>query len=296
MAFPPHPHRELRLPSLQQKMTRYVTYTKLPPFEKLLQKLGKYGSDPTVTALVAFNKNRSSSIPADAPLSDLSAVSQYIQNFYLEIPKDIRFAMADLIRVSFLDPRVSGFFAAEPGHKMLLILFSATNDIGSCPYNLRIVVLQLACNLFTSPLYPERIASDSQLREACMLLLTNCLLDSNLNLRVVAASFAYNLAAFNHNARFEGHAEKLTNESQVELVAAVLEAINNESESIEALHGCLYALGLILYEAPLDGEVVELCRMMKIADTIKQKSQVAVLKGEPLLQEIGQELIGKGLK
>lgn len=296
MAFPPHPHRDLRLPSLQRKISSYVTYTKVPPFEKLLQKLGKYGADPTITSLVTFSKIRGSAVPADAALPDLSAVSKYIQAFYLDIPQDVRFAMVDLIRASFLDARVSGFFAAEPGQKMLLTILSASKDLASCPYNLRIVMLQLACNLFTTPLYPEYIASDSQLREACTRLLTGCLLDDHTNLRVVAASFAYNLAAFNHNARFEGHAEKLSDECQVELVASLLEAINNESESIEALHGCLFALGLFLYEAPLDGEVVDLCRAMGIADMIKQKNQVAVLTKEPLLKEVGQELIGKGLK
>jgi desumoylating isopeptidase 1 len=72
MAFPPHPHHDLRLPSLQRKLDRYVTYTKMPPLEKLQGKLSSYGTDPTVTALVTFIKTRSSTIPAEVALPDLS--------------------------------------------------------------------------------------------------------------------------------------------------------------------------------------------------------------------------------
>ncbi|KKA18450.1 Thioredoxin [Rasamsonia emersonii CBS 393.64] len=296
MAFPPHPHSGLRLPSLQRKISSYVTYTKTPPLDKLLHKIGDYGADPTIQSVVDFVKKRNLAAPAEAPIPNLSSLAAYLQSTYPEMPIDIRFAVVDLVRVAFLDARVSGFFAEEPGHKTLLTLFSHSTDLAACPYNLRIVMLQLACNLFTTPLYPEQIASNQSLRETCIRLLTGCLLDSHTNLRVVAASFAYNLAAYNHNERFEGRPDKLSEGDQVELVASLLEAIGTEQESIEALHGCLFALGLFLYEAPLDGEVVDLCRAMGAADTVKGKSQVEALKSEPLLKEIGQELLEKGLK
>ncbi|KAL1966881.1 hypothetical protein VTN77DRAFT_3846 [Rasamsonia byssochlamydoides] len=296
MAFPPHPHRDLRLPSFQRKITNYVTYTKIPPLDKLLHKIGTYGADPTIQSVVDFVKQRNLTVPAEAPVPNLSSLAAYLQSTYPTMPIDIRFAMVDLVRVAFLDSRVSGFFAEEPEHKTLQTLFSHFTDLAACPYNLRIVMLQLACNLFTTPLYPEQIASNQSLCETCIRLLTGCLLDSHTNLRVVAASFAYNLAAYNHNERFEGRPDKLSEGDQVELVASLLEAIGKEEESIEALHGCLFALGLFLYEAPLDGEVIDLCRAMGIADTVKAKSQVDALKSEPLLKEVGQELLGKGLK
>jgi thiol-disulfide isomerase/thioredoxin len=296
MAFPPHPHGGLRLPSLQRKITSYVTYTKIPPMDKLLHKLGTYGAEPTIQSVVDFIKKRNLTTPAETAVPDLSSLAAYLRSTYPTMPIDMHFAVIDLVRVAFLDPRVSGFFAEEPNHKTLLTLFSHSTDLAACPYNLRIVMLQLACNLFTTPLYPDQIASNQSLRETCIRLLTGCLLDNHTNLRVVAASFAYNLAVYNHNERFEGRPDKLLEEDQVELVASLLEAIGSEQESIEALHGCLFALGLFLYEAPMDGSVVDLCRAMGIAETVKEKSQVPVLKSEPLLKEVGQELLGKGLK
>lgn len=295
MAHPPHPHTQLRLPSFQRKLANYVTYKKIPPLEKLLQKIGSQGEDPTVRSIVDFVKARTSNIPAETPIPNLSSLAAFIQSTYPNMPFDIHFAFIDLMRLAFLDPRVSGFFAEEPQHKTVLTLLSRSNDLSSCPYNLRIVMLQLSCNLFTTPLYPEQITFYQPLRETCIRLLTGCLLDSHTNLRVVAASLAYNLAAFNHNERFEGRPEKFSDADQVELVASLLEAIGTEEESVEAFHGLLFALGLFVYEAPLDGEVIDLCKAMGIAETVQAKSKIPALKDEFLLKEVGQELLLKGL-
>lgn len=294
-AFPPHPHTALRLPSLQRPVTNYVLYTRIPPMEKLLQKIDSYQNDPTITGLVEFIKTRSTA-PADAAVPNLAFLAQFIQSTLPSTPKENVFAFIDLIRLAFVDPRVSGFFAEESGHRTLLALLSPSSDLASCPYNLRIVMLQLACNFFSSPLFPPQITTNHDLREACLRLLTGCLLDSHTNLRVVAASFAHNLAAYNHNERFASRSDKLTEEDQVEIAASLVEAINTEEESVEALHGFMFALGLFLYEAPVDGGLMDLCRAMGIAESITAKNQIEKMKGEPLLKEIGQELLGKGLK
>lgn len=294
-AHPPHPHAKLRLPSLQRRVTDYVKYTKVPSIEKVLQKIGPAAQDPTIQALVEFVQKPNAKVPADTAVPDLSSMAAFLQSTFPELPQESLFAVVDLVRVAFLDPRVSAFFAEEPDHKTLLTLWSHVSDLASCPYNLRIVMLQLACNLFTTPLYPNQIVAHEKLRETCMRLLTGCLLDSHANLRVVAAALAFNLAAFNHNERFEKRPDKLSQDVQVELVASLVEAISTEEESVEALHGCLLALGLLVYEAPLDGDVVDLCRAMGVTDTVNAKSQVEKLKSEPLLKEIGQELLAKGL-
>ena len=40
MAHPPHPHTQLRLPTLQRHHKQPVTYSKIPPIDKLVAKLG----------------------------------------------------------------------------------------------------------------------------------------------------------------------------------------------------------------------------------------------------------------
>ncbi|KAJ5370999.1 uncharacterized protein N7496_007091 [Penicillium cataractarum] len=303
-ANPPHPHRNLRLPSLQRNITNFVMYKKVPPLEKLVQKLpAAFKESPTVGPVIEFVKLRHSASndntpAADIRVPDLHAFATTLQAIYATLPSDSHFAVVDLIRLLFLDPRVSGYFAEETNHTTLLTLLAplSQEDLSSCPYNLRIVALQLACNLFSTPLYPDQLASPSSaLRETCLRLATNSLLDSQSNLRVVAASFAYNLAAFNHNARFDGHPDRLPEEDQVELTASLLEAVSREDQSPEALHGLLFALGLFVYEAPVDGMLIDLCRAMSVGETVAAKVKIPALQKEPLLKEVGEELFGKGL-
>ncbi|CAG8050550.1 unnamed protein product [Penicillium olsonii] len=302
MAYPAHPHRQLRLPSLQREITNFVTYKKSPPLDKLLQKLPvAFKEGRGVREVIEFVRLRQSSenTPiADIRVPDLHAFATTLNSVYTTLPIDSHFAVVDLFRLLLLDPRASGYFAEEAEHATLLTLLTplAQDETSSSPYNLRIVALQLTCNLFSSPLYPAQLAtSSSSLRTTCLSFATNSLLDSHANLRVVAASFAYNLAAFNHNSRFTGKADPLPEEDQVELSASLLEAISREDQSPDALHGLLYALGLIVYEAPLDGALVDLCRAMGVAETLSGKMNVPAVQKEPLLKELSGELFTKGL-
>ncbi|KAJ5757539.1 uncharacterized protein N7511_006233 [Penicillium nucicola] len=300
IAQPAHPHRQLRLPSLQREISNFVMYKKAPPLEKLIQKLPtEFQEAEGVPKIIEFVKLRHSATPvADIRVPDLHSFAATLKLKYSTLPSDTHFAVVDLVRLLLLDPRVSGYFAEEAQHATILTMLEplSQDETASYPYNLRIVALQLACNLFNTPLYPEQlISSSSPLRETCLRLATNSLLDSQTSLRVVAASFAYNLASFNHNARFSNKSDPISEEDQVELTASLLEAVSREEESVEALHGLLYALGLIVYEAPMDGSVIDLCRAMGVAETISGKMDIHALQKEPLLKEIGGELFQKGL-
>jgi hypothetical protein len=79
---------------------------------------------------------------------------------------------------------------------------------------------------------------------------------------------------------------------QVELVASLLEAIGAEAESEEGLRVCsnFRTAGLL---RPVDGEVIDICKAMDAAGTVKAK--VAKFGNESLVKEIGVELLGKGL-
>jgi desumoylating isopeptidase 1 len=301
MAFPPHPHTNLTLPSFRGPIARPVTYKKVPPLEKLVDKIGPLGKDPAVASLVNFVRVREKSGPAEASIPDLRAFSSFIAGNFSAIPKESHFAVIDLTRFALADPRVSSFFVEEKSHATITTLLSRAKDIDNLSYNLRVVTLQLCCNLFTSPLYLSQLMANPSLRDPAIALATACLSDTytnvkaHTNVRVLAASWIYNLAASNHNERIESRPDILSESDQVELVAALIEAIRIEKESVEALHGFLFALGLLVYMAPVDGEVWELCKIMDLADTVVEKGSVEALKKEPFLKEVGGELLRKGL-
>ncbi|KAL3474121.1 PUL domain-containing protein [Aspergillus californicus] len=282
MAHPTHPHRKLHLPSFQRTITNYVMYKKTPPLEKLAQKLQPHDKDPILFSIIDFIKRRSdpSKPAADISLpSELPSFAPYLQRTFTSTSLENRFALVDLVRLLFLDTRVAAYFAEDPAHALLSTILSA--DPETNPYNLRIVTLQLACNLFATPLYIDHLSSTHETHQNLLLTLINqtttSLLDTHTNLRVVAASLAYNLATLAHNSRFSDSVsgpEPLTEEIQVELTASVAEAVAQESSSAEALHGLLFTLGLLVYEAPIDGAVIDLCRALSIKETVGAKKKL----------------------
>ncbi|PGH27685.1 hypothetical protein AJ80_00700 [Polytolypa hystricis UAMH7299] len=306
MAWPPHPHSKLRLSSLQRPVSSYISYKKIPPLDKLVQKIGADAKAPALQALVGFIKSRETAGVAETHVPDLSSLADFIQTKFSSLPADVHFAVIDLVRVAFIDPRVSGFFAEERDHKTLMTLLSRTHDLANCPYNQQLVMMQLTCNLFTSTLYAEHLISHDALRETCIKFATHSLHDSaHPSLRTAASSFIYNLTAYNHNHRLSGQqqqqqsqqvdTDKLFESDQVELVASLLEAIRLETENMDSLHGLLLCLGLLVHLAPVDGEVMDLCRAMEAADIVGEKGEIKALAKEPLIKEIGVELLGKGL-
>ncbi|EHY53280.1 hypothetical protein ABEF92_000602 [Exophiala dermatitidis] len=169
------------------------------------------------------------------------------------------------------------------------------------------------------------------LREATEWLAVHSLLSPHANARSMAAALVYNLASYTHNRRI--HAQTATvpttggsNEDEDaatpgdDLSAALLESItslasvtsltdtktgnssgkgNTTSTSKETLHALLLALGMLLYAAPPENMLWDLCRAMDIREVLKDIRTTGgglgdEVKTEPLLREIGDELLGKG--
>lgn len=339
-----HPHRRLDVPSLQRRIENYMLYKKVPPLDKVRQKLSPHDSGPVVSSVINFlqARNSATTATADIPIpNDLPAIANYLQTTASHLPLANRFALVDLARLLFLDPRVSGYFAEResPAHATLFSLFSlaspsptsesytsaftstspgfSSTSAASAPYNLRMTLLQLACNLFSTPLYTTtHLSTNRALRETILRLATSCLLSEDLetdangtkkkipaNLRVVAASCIYNFAAMNHNARLNrgsgsgsetdsrdgsrygnGDGEPLSEEEQVELTAAILESLDKETESGETVRGLVFALGLLVYACDVEGAVVDVCRAMGVEGILRVQGERF---GEELVKEVG---------
>ncbi|KAI9769011.1 MAG: hypothetical protein M1839_003841 [Geoglossum umbratile] len=293
MAWPPHPHSGLSLPTLLGSSLRPITYSKLPPLAKLIAKMGDAGKNDSVLAVKEFVAVRNSQGAERAALPDLGAFSQFLLESTKTLSREVIFTVVDLFRVALVDSRFSGYFAEEKDHNTVAPLIQHVLSMEECPYPLRLVTIQASCNLFTSPLYPEHIATCPTLTVPIVELITTSLLDiKHNNIRVAAASLAFNIAAYIHKQRVVQR-ELLSVDDQVALVASLLEAISNESESTEALKGLLLALGFFVFAAPQDGELTDLLRVMDASRIVKAKSKY--FKNEALVKEIGEELLGKGL-
>ena len=294
MAWPPHKHHALHLPALRSSNTRPVLYSKVPPLGKLKAKMGASGEDAAVAGIIHFISHRDTDGAAETRLPDLDAFSWFLRSAPSKLPSEIMFTVVDLLRVTLVDPRVSGYYAEEKDHKTIVPIFSYVNGLKNCPYSLRLVALQTACNLFSSPLYPQHILGCPTLTTPIVELITTSLLDDkNHNVRVASASLLFNIAVANSKIREEEHREGLPDGDQVELAASLLESIGAEKESAEALKGFLLAFGYLVLCAPKDGELVDLLKSMDAQSTVLGKAKL--FPKETLINEVGKELLGKGL-
>lgn len=78
-------------------------------------------------------------------------------------------------------------------------------------------------------------------------------------------------------------------------MAGLVEAIANEEESGEALRGFLMALGLVVYECAVGGEVEEVCRVLGSRETVLGKKKGGLFGGgeeERKLEGLIGEVVG----
>lgn len=294
MAWPSHPHESLPLPALRGAGTKPVLFSKLPPLEKLKAKMGPSAQDAGIAGVLHFVAARADDGAAEVTLPDLDAFSHSLRSAPSTLPPENMFTIVDLVRVALVDPRFSGYYAEEKEHMTIAPLISYVNALRDCPYSLRLVALQMACNLFASQLYPTHILNCPTMTGPIVQLITTSLLDDkHHNVRVAAASLAFNIATANSKLRSEEHLESLPEGDQVELGASLLEAISVEEDSPEAMKGFLLAFGYLVYCAPKNGELVDLLKSMDAQGTVLGKQKL--FPNEALIKDIGGVLLGKGL-
>ncbi|KAF4450866.1 hypothetical protein F53441_6089 [Fusarium austroafricanum] len=295
MAHPVHPHERLRLPTFLNLNAKPVLYAKVPPLDKLMVKMGDdVASKPEVKALKKYLEDRAKDGPSSAVVPEMNHLSSLVRDSVTALPIDTLFTIVDLFRCALSDPRVSGYFAEEKDHETVRAVLDFVTRQTECPYALRLVTLQTACNFFSTPLFSDEIMRDNSLRAAVILLVSSSFLDeSHNNVRVAASSLLFNLSLANRRARKDSK-PSLSGDDELELAASVVEAITLEERSAEALHGMLLALGHLVFGTPLDGELPDLLQAVGAEDSILSKK--SKFPDEKLIKEVGAELLGKGLR
>ncbi|KAI9847662.1 MAG: hypothetical protein M1838_000808 [Thelocarpon superellum] len=295
MQMAQHPHALLDLPILARVRLEPVTYTKIPPLDKLVTRLGKAGHHPGVISVQGFVKARYVDGEKNVPLPDLGSFSQYLQQPMDAMDIDNLFAVVDLLRIALMDARVGQYFAQEVEHASLraIVRFIHGPPQASIPYPLHLVTIQASCNLFMTPSFPPQILTESYLTDAMVKLSTEGLLDAqHPAIRVAATSLAFNLAIFNYQRRVEDDGDLLLEGPQVELLASLLETLDRATVSAEASHGILLAIAFLIFRAPENETIWELVQALDARGTINRT--VKKFPDETLAKEISTVLLGRG--
>ncbi|KAF2011510.1 DUF862-domain-containing protein [Aaosphaeria arxii CBS 175.79] len=284
-AFPPHPHLSRNVPTLIRQSQRPISFTKVPPLEKLVAKMGDVGKDPAVSAIVSFIDARQRFGAMEAPLTNLPQFAEFLRKSITTLPPDLLFVSLDLLRVTLTDIRVAGFFAEEHAGATgtpatVAALLNHVNGLGaSAPYPLRLTTLHLCCNLFNSSLFIPHLLSPP-LSSTLVQILTTALLDEkHPALRASALSLAMNISSSNHKIRMKKHSAnaspslpsevELDDSEQVELLASLLEILSTEgAEFSETQKMALISTGWLVYCADMDGELRDLWKVMDAAGTV----------------------------
>ena len=293
-----HPHSNLRLPLLLRVPRQPSASTKVPALDKVMARMGDFGQAPEIQAVKDFVATRNSEGSREATLPDLKAFSAAVKRATTELPEESSFAIVDLARAAMMDARVSSYFAEEEGHHMLsTILDCATSENSpQRPYALRLVTLHMFCSMFGSPLFVAHTLRSPKVSSALLLLLDQNLVDRDRDtIRVTAATLAFNLAVVVSRQRESGDDEVLAEGSQLQLLLAILEAIGTEKDSSQAFLRCLWAVGLLVYCADKESEVVEYVKAAEVASSLKAKVPIFP-ETRGLVLEMADELMGKGLK
>ncbi|EUC32499.1 hypothetical protein COCCADRAFT_98483 [Bipolaris zeicola 26-R-13] len=283
-AFPPHPHLDKSTPLLMRQNQRPIRFTKVPPLEKLVAKMGDAGNDPAVSSIVAFIQAREKSGAIEAPLTELPKFADFLRKITSVLPTELLFTALDLLRIALTDARVAGFFAEE--HKgatgtpaTVHHLLDHVDKLGdSAPYPLRLTTLHLACNLFSSQLFVPHLLSQP-LSSNLISILTTALLDEKYPaLKASALNLAMNITSSNHQVRMKKYSAnpshslpgetELEESEQVELLASLLENISTEEEWNDNKKMSVISVGWLVYGADMNGELRDLWRVMDAAGTM----------------------------
>lgn len=299
--FPPHPHLSQSTPYLLRQSQRPITFTKIPPLEKLVAKMGDVGKEPAVSSIVSFINTREKSGAIEAPLTQLPLFASFLRNSTNQLSPELLFTAYDLLRVALTDVRVAGFFAEE--HKGAIgtpatihHMLQHVEALGeAAPYPLRLTTLHLACNLFNSPLFVPHLLCPPLSSGLVSILTTSLLDDAHPALRASALSLAMNLSSSNHQIRMRKHggnvahtlssAHELAESEQTELLASLLETLGSDDPWSENKKMALVATGWLVYGADLEGELRDLWRVMDAAGTVG-KIQANATEERLLVKEV----------
>lgn len=283
-AFPPHPHLDKSTPLLMRQSQRPIRFTKVPPLEKLVAKMGDSGNDPAVSSIVSYIQTREKSGAIEAPLTELPKFADFLRKSTAILPAELLFTALDLLRIALTDARVAGFFAEE--HKgatgtpaTVHHLLDHVDKLGdSAPYPLRLTTLHLACNLFSSSLFIPHLLSPPVSSTLISILTTALLDEKHPALKASALNLAMNITSSNHQIRMKKYSanpppslsseSELPESEQVELLASLLENISTEEQWSDNKKMGVISVGWLVYGADMNGELRDLWRVMDAAGTM----------------------------
>ncbi|KZS90471.1 DUF862-domain-containing protein [Sistotremastrum niveocremeum HHB9708] len=324
-AFPPHPHTSLDLPRVRGISLQPILYSQVPAIDAALSKMISFvGSYPDITnkphvlailstEIAPFLKQR---FPKDAPPPKShikTPVAKWIDvtnTLVKTLPAPELFPLVDFWRLAVLDntfAKETSFQHSLDPIRLLLEKSKESLNLTPNPRNFFLTVLRLLSNVFSCVELARHLLSAS-LRDLLSSTLIPSLLHADASVRSAAASLAFNVAAHYQRPLVEQQRNAKKGEAlpdagngdwEVELVSALIEAIDTEKQNEEVVHRLVASLGILLHLSPFFVEQLQpLIEVLQAKSILKSKlsaggfSEKGVTKApvKALITEVAEKL------
>ncbi|KAF8968944.1 PPPDE putative peptidase domain-containing protein [Flammula alnicola] len=308
-AYPPHPHTSIPMPAIQALSMNPIIFSQVPAIETVLAKLSSFIDDQPswpeaatqtkaeVKAVISttvlpylrsrFPASNSPKVLPSATPAILTAWTQATSVMASALPVESLFPLVDMWRLAFLDPAVGAWAASltpssasDPVGVFLPKAISSQDTPTKGARNYILTVLRLLCNAFSSPVLARKLLRED-MRQKITSVLVPSLLHTDPVVRTAAASLAFDVAAVIQKDRVEsvrtgkgirpGSEEDLA-DWQVEMVSALLEALDREKENEEVVHRLTAALAFYVRLSPhYETQIKPLLEVLQSRDVLKGK-------------------------
>ena len=295
MAFPLHKHLQMNLPNLQRPH-RPIRFEKVPPLDKLANRMAKVASKPAVSGLLEFVKSRQSGPHSVTPLPDMAMLTTDLPRILQSVKRGERFPIIDLLRCAVLDVRMSEYLVLKAPSLLEAVISESrpVDNEDATPedqtiHKTRITALQCMANLFANLQVASHMLNNETLVENAS---GNILDVDRPQIREAAAMVLHNIAVTDCNNRVRSDETdddtiaQLNADLKSRIVAAVVEAMKSE-ESIDAIRAELLTVGLLLYRAPSSEELDDL---LVAVEAKKEIENLKIVGGKQDLRAVRNEL------
>ncbi|KND03977.1 uncharacterized protein SPPG_01426 [Spizellomyces punctatus DAOM BR117] len=292
-AYPPHPHTKQRTPILDSLPNSPILFAQSTQLNSIFNKLETFMREQSITDKQSQLDALKTALQAKHEKGQSGALhlpngwKELLDVLLQRIPTEQLFPVLDILRLLILDEAIRDFYVKnDPESTVMNVLYRFGGQQAqpeTVPKAVRVMVLRLACNHFTSPTSIAQLLSLSQtlaphatpFRSVTTALLIDSLLSPDAAVRQCAASLAFNISIEEAKSR-QSHAgvesgredEGIHEEWVSELVAAIAKAFEDEEEDEIVLRLLTAIAHLLRFATP---SIQQLATVIGVGTAVTQK-------------------------
>lgn len=293
-----HAHTSLSLPAVEAISLSPILFTQVPNLDTMFAKLAGFIDGVTswtgaVTqaqvkqtlskTVLPFLKASTATPPAQQPRStSFDHWPALTTSLAANLQPSELFPLVDIWRIALLNANFAAWNATKKvSEGPLQCLMDKALTAKGLPRNYLLTVLRMLANTFSNEVLAREVILF--MRPGVTKLLVDALLHDDAGVRTAAASVGFNIAAYLQRlrvakvkARDDGKSPEENEEWELEIVVAILGAIERETSSEETVHRLVASLGLLLRLSPYTEQVSALSealgtRAMLLEQSVEKK-------------------------